>query len=141
VAQLLLNETDNVAFVLVRLLTLYNVQIRYVSPLSLGMPSHIVQFLASKGISQEKFESLEEALPETDVLYMTRIQRERFASQEEYDSVSRLRGLQTPSCVPAWACGYAASTVHLVRWLYMLLLLLFATLSMHLHSFPNELIN
>jgi carbamoyl-phosphate synthase/aspartate carbamoyltransferase/dihydroorotase len=54
------------------------------------MPNHIVQFLASKGISQEKFESLEEALPETDVLYMTRIQRERFASQEEYDSVSML---------------------------------------------------
>ena len=71
-------------------------QIRYVSPPSLGMPNHIVQFIASKGISQEKFESLEAALPETDVLYMTRIQRERFASQEEYDNVSRLGNLQTP---------------------------------------------
>jgi len=60
------------------------------------MPNHIVQFIASKGISQEKFESLEAALPETDVLYMTRIQRERFASQEEYDNVSRLGNLQTP---------------------------------------------
>jgi len=36
---------------------------------------------------QETFSSLEEAVPETDVLYMTRIQRERFASEEEYNKV------------------------------------------------------
>ena len=39
---------------------------------------------------QEEFESIEEALPETDVLYMTRIQKERFASEEEYKAVSEL---------------------------------------------------
>ena len=39
---------------------------------------------------QEEFESIEEALPETDVLYMTRIQRERFATEEEYKAVSNL---------------------------------------------------
>ena len=38
-------------------------------------------------LSQTNFSSLEDALPETDVLYMTRIQRERFATQEEYDKV------------------------------------------------------
>ena len=37
---------------------------------------------------QEEFESIEEALPDTDVLYMTRIQKERFASEEEYKAVS-----------------------------------------------------
>jgi carbamoyl-phosphate synthase/aspartate carbamoyltransferase/dihydroorotase len=68
------------------------------------MPNHIVQFIASKGISQEKFDSLEAALPETDVLYMTRIQRERFASQEDYDRVSRM-----VLCMLRWACGYAAA--------------------------------
>jgi len=36
---------------------------------------------------QETFSSLEEAVPETDVLYMTRIQRERFATEEEYNKV------------------------------------------------------
>lgn len=36
---------------------------------------------------QEEFNSIEEALPETDVLYMTRIQKERFASEEEYKAV------------------------------------------------------
>lgn len=38
--------------------------------------------------SQEEFDSIEEALPDTDVLYMTRIQKERFDSKEEYDQVS-----------------------------------------------------
>ena len=33
------------------------------------------------------FGSIEEAIPDTDVLYMTRIQEERFASREEYKAV------------------------------------------------------
>ncbi|CAG9862225.1 unnamed protein product [Phyllotreta striolata] len=70
---------------LARLLTLYNVQLRYVSPPSLKMPAHVTEFIRSKGISQEEFNSLEEVLPDTDVLYMTRIQKERFSNQEEYD--------------------------------------------------------
>ncbi|CAH0554904.1 unnamed protein product [Brassicogethes aeneus] len=70
---------------LARLLTLYNVQLRYVSPASLKMPSHIKKLIASKGISQEEYDTLESVLPDTDVLYMTRIQRERFDSQEEYE--------------------------------------------------------
>lgn len=72
---------------LARLLTLYNVQLRYVSPPSLKMPKNITDFVKSKDIVQEVYTDLEEALPETDVLYMTRIQRERFASQEEYEEV------------------------------------------------------
>uniref|UniRef100_A0A6P7G082 Multifunctional protein CAD n=1 Tax=Diabrotica virgifera virgifera TaxID=50390 RepID=A0A6P7G082_DIAVI len=70
---------------LARLLTLYNVQLRYVSPPNLKMPQHVTAFVKSKGISQEEYSKLEDILPETDVLYMTRIQRERFTSQEEYD--------------------------------------------------------
>ncbi|XP_056633448.1 CAD protein [Diorhabda sublineata] len=72
---------------LARLLTLYNVQLRYVSPPSLKMPDHITSFVKSKGISQQEYNSLEEVLPETDVLYMTRIQKERFISEEEYEKV------------------------------------------------------
>lgn len=37
---------------LARLLTLYDVQLRYVSPPKLGMPQHIYDFVESKGISQ-----------------------------------------------------------------------------------------
>ncbi|KAL1498243.1 hypothetical protein ABEB36_009074 [Hypothenemus hampei] len=70
---------------LARLLTLYNVHLRYVSPPNLKMPIHITKFVSEKGIYQQEFTSLEEVLPDTDVLYMTRIQRERFESSEEYE--------------------------------------------------------
>ncbi|XP_011153146.1 CAD protein [Harpegnathos saltator] len=72
---------------LARLLTLYNVELRYVCAPGLDMPDQVINYVAQRGIPQEKFATLEEALPETDVLYMTRIQRERFATQEEYNEV------------------------------------------------------
>nr|XP_033330186.1 CAD protein [Megalopta genalis] len=72
---------------LARLLTLYNVELRYVSPPGLSMPDHVMDYVAKRRIPQEKFSTLEQALPDTDVLYMTRIQKERFASQEEYQQV------------------------------------------------------
>lgn len=72
---------------LARLLTLYNIQLRYVAPSGLGMPQHVVDFVKSKGIPQENYTSLEAALPDTDVLYVTRIQKERFSTQEEYEKV------------------------------------------------------
>lgn len=52
------------------------------------MPDHVVKYVTDRGISQEKFSTLEDALPYTDVLYMTRIQKERFATQEEYRQVN-----------------------------------------------------
>uniref|UniRef100_A0A3Q4BKN8 Multifunctional protein CAD n=1 Tax=Mola mola TaxID=94237 RepID=A0A3Q4BKN8_MOLML len=70
---------------LAKLLTQYRIALRYVAPKNLHMPAEIINFVASKGIKQEEFDSIEEALPETDVLYMTRIQKERFASEEEYE--------------------------------------------------------
>nr|XP_034966181.1 CAD protein [Zootoca vivipara] len=71
---------------LARLLTLYRVSLRYVTPPNLRMPADIFHFVASKGIKQEEFENIEEALPDTDVLYMTRIQKERFASVQEFEA-------------------------------------------------------
>ncbi|XP_064196290.1 CAD protein isoform X2 [Anguilla rostrata] len=71
---------------LARLLTQYRISLRYVAPRNLHMPPEIIDFVASRGIKQEEFGSIEEALPDTDVLYMTRIQKERFASEEEYNA-------------------------------------------------------
>ncbi|KFP00191.1 CAD protein, partial [Calypte anna] len=71
---------------LARLLTQYRVNLRYVTPPGLRMPEDITTFVASKGIPQEEFGSIEEALPDTDVLYMTRIQKERFQQAEEYEA-------------------------------------------------------
>ncbi|KAI1897566.1 hypothetical protein AGOR_G00084580 [Albula goreensis] len=71
---------------LARLLTQYRITLRYVAPKNLHMPPEIINFVASKGIKQEEYGNIEEALPDTDVLYMTRIQKERFASEEEYNA-------------------------------------------------------
>ncbi|NWH75885.1 PYR1 protein, partial [Piaya cayana] len=71
---------------LARLLSLYRVNLRYVTPPGLEMPPDITTFVASKGIKQEEFGSIEEALPDTDVLYMTRIQKERFHLAEDYEA-------------------------------------------------------
>nr|XP_034369965.1 CAD protein isoform X2 [Arvicanthis niloticus] len=68
------------------LLTQYRVSLRYVAPPSLRMPPSVRDFVASRGTKQEEFESIEEALPDTDVLYMTRIQKERFGSVQEYEA-------------------------------------------------------
>uniref|UniRef100_A0A8C5P484 Multifunctional protein CAD n=1 Tax=Jaculus jaculus TaxID=51337 RepID=A0A8C5P484_JACJA len=68
------------------LLTQYRVSLRYVAPPSLRMPPSVWAFVASRGTKQEEFESIEEALPDTDVLYMTRIQKERFGSAQEYEA-------------------------------------------------------
>jgi carbamoyl-phosphate synthase / aspartate carbamoyltransferase / dihydroorotase len=73
---------------LAKLLSLYRVTIRYVSPDFLKMPKDIVDSLKKAGITQEEFNSIEEALPDTDVLYMTRIQKERFESAEEYQKAA-----------------------------------------------------
>lgn len=72
---------------LARLLTLYNVNLKYVSPPGLEMPDEVMRFVRAKGIAQEAVRSLESVLPETDVLYMTRIQKERFKTEEEYQEV------------------------------------------------------
>ncbi|XP_036190966.1 CAD protein isoform X2 [Myotis myotis] len=68
------------------LLTQYRVSLRYVAPPGLCMPPDVWAFVASRGTKQEKFESIEAALPDTDVLYMTRIQKERFSSAQEYEA-------------------------------------------------------
>jgi aspartate carbamoyltransferase catalytic subunit len=45
---------------------------RYVSPPCLRMPQEVVDYVASRGIPQQEVNTLEEAIPDTDVLYMTR---------------------------------------------------------------------
>ena len=72
---------------LARLLTNYNTtRLNYVPPPQLRMPQKVKDYVASRGIIQREYTSLEEVLPESDVIYMTRVQRERFASVEEYNA-------------------------------------------------------
>lgn len=76
---------------LVRLLALHpSAQLRYVSPDSLKMPEHIIKSLAEQypQLQQQEYSALTpELVAESDVIYMTRVQKERFASAEEYERV------------------------------------------------------
>lgn len=70
-----------------RLLSLYNVKLNYVSPDILDMPQEIINEINEMGIPQQQFDRLDPVLAETDVLYVTRVQKERFDDLDEYERV------------------------------------------------------
>ncbi len=70
-------------------LSLYGADITLVSPPSLRMPEPIRADLESKGMKLRETSDLNQVINEVDVLYMTRIQRERFPDVEEYAKVAR----------------------------------------------------
>lgn len=72
---------------LARLLTLYNVRINFVSPEILAIPQEILRDLREDGIEVAQHSDLAEVLPETDVLYVTRVQKERFEDPGQYEQV------------------------------------------------------
>jgi carbamoyl-phosphate synthase/aspartate carbamoyltransferase len=72
---------------LAKILAYYQVTINYVCPESLSMPKEVVEEVAAAGIKQNVYSSLDEVIGTTDVLYMTRVQKERFETEEEYNRV------------------------------------------------------
>jgi aspartate carbamoyltransferase len=72
---------------LARLLTLFDVKLNYVSPEILCMPKEVMDEVGVKGVPQAEYGSLDKVLPETDVLYVTRVQKERFEDPAEYEKV------------------------------------------------------
>jgi len=76
---------------LAKLLSLYaQVKLILVSPPSLQMPSGLIDELRAKNITLQEVSSISDgaALREADVWYITRVQKERFDSQEAYQEVS-----------------------------------------------------
>ena len=62
-----------------------NVKFVLIAPKELQVPDYIISDVLIPSVAEYKLvETLEEVMPELDVLYMTRIQRERFFSEEEY---------------------------------------------------------
>jgi aspartate carbamoyltransferase catalytic subunit len=73
---------------LARLLSMFtNIKLNYVSPEILRMPKEVMSEIAEKKIPQAEFDTLEKVLPETDVLYVTRVQKERFEDPADYEKV------------------------------------------------------
>lgn len=60
----------------------YNARIYLVSPDSLAMPQYILDTLDSHHIEYSVHSSIEEIMPKVDILYMTRVQKERFDETE-----------------------------------------------------------
>ena len=69
-------------------LSLYGADITLVSPPTLRMPDPIKTDLSSKGTIVRETSDLGEVIDNVDVLYMTRIQRERFPDPVEYQKVA-----------------------------------------------------
>lgn len=62
-----------------------NVKFILISPEELRIPEHVrTEILDKNNISYEEVTNLEEVLPKLDILYMTRVQRERFFNEADY---------------------------------------------------------
>ncbi len=62
-----------------------NIKFVLISPKELSVPDYIkTDYLEEKGMEYIETEDMEAAMPSLDILYMTRIQRERFFSEDEY---------------------------------------------------------
>jgi aspartate carbamoyltransferase len=72
---------------LVELLSLFGAQLYFVSPESLRMPEEITSQLKRKGIEVVETGDMKEASLASDLIYMTRIQKERFGDISEYERV------------------------------------------------------
>lgn len=70
-------------------LAAFGAAMSFVSPPELRMPDDIIHDLQRGGLEVNETEKLEDVIDDVDVLYVTRIQRERFPDPEEY---SRIRG-------------------------------------------------
>ena len=70
---------------LIDALTRYeNIKFVFISPEELRVPDYIIEMLQEKNITYEEVIRLEDVLPKLDLLYMTRVQRERFFNEEDY---------------------------------------------------------
>lgn len=61
-----------------------NIHFIFISPEELRVPDYITDMLKEKDISYEECISLEDTIDKLDMLYMTRVQRERFFNEEDY---------------------------------------------------------
>ncbi len=56
----------------------------FISPEELKIPDYVTDMLREKGIPFQEVIRLEDVMPELDLLYMTRVQKERFFNEEDY---------------------------------------------------------
>ena len=72
---------------LIRTLSLFDAQVWLVAPPSLALPGHFVEDLGGIGVEYTEVEDLAACPTDLDMIYMTRIQEERFPDQIEFEQV------------------------------------------------------
>jgi aspartate carbamoyltransferase len=77
----------SLAKLLVQLRPQSDLVLRFCAPPSLEVPESILEFCNQHGVQYEKFTDLKEACAGAQVLYVTRVQKERFESEQAYESV------------------------------------------------------
>jgi len=79
----------------------FNPTLSFVAPESLQMPSYICEDLNAHNISYSFYERIEDVMSQADIIYMTRIQGERFPDKMEYERVKDVYVLTKDMLAPA----------------------------------------
>lgn len=72
---------------LVQAMCHFNTKFNFVSPYELKLPPTVIQHIKNADLKYDEYTDLEEVIPHSDIIYMTRIQRERFPDPLEYEKV------------------------------------------------------
>lgn len=72
---------------LVMALSQFNTTFHLISPTELKLPSSVKMYIKDANLQYYQYTEIGEAMPKIDILYMTRIQRERFSDPMEYERV------------------------------------------------------
>jgi aspartate carbamoyltransferase catalytic subunit len=79
---------------LLQALSLFNAHFKFIAPTELQMPAEYKNYLRSKGLAFEESDDLLHHIDDADILYMTRVQRERFQDPIEYEKVKDIYSLR-----------------------------------------------
>jgi len=79
---------------LVQALCQFNCTFHLVSPIELKLPSSVKIHIKEKNLTYYQYTALEDVIPKVDVLYMTRIQKERFSDPIEYEKIKNSYNLK-----------------------------------------------
>lgn len=71
----------------------YNTTFHLVSPTELKLPSSVKMHIKEKNLEYHQYTDINEAIPFADILYMTRIQKERFSDPLEYERIKDVYNL------------------------------------------------
>ncbi len=72
---------------LARALSLFKVEYSFVAPAALSMPTEVSDYLRERGFNVEETNDMAKTLQKADVVYMTRVQKERFADVKQYEKL------------------------------------------------------